>query len=441
MRHGKLLAESAPQKLLEKFQSSSLDEIFLKLCEAQNNAVTLIEDQGSNMEDTGGDAFNHDRNKYEQLQGNKTVSKRQVSRLRRFKALLVKNSLQFTRDYSIIIITVLLPMLLWASVLLAIDDPKNLNIGIVNDEAGNCDSSNFGNIWNDEISCHFSNLSCRFLNNLDSIVTQKYYNNISEAKYDVQRGELHEAPIGGFLLKKLYEWFLEVIEAIMRDCKYIPRLATPPIRFEDPIYGTTDLKYIDFVIPSILSVAAFTLGNTVSSFLIIIDRVEGVWNRSLVQGAKAKEILLSHIVVESIITIIQPIMVILIVFPVWGLKCKGSILVIIFLLFLITFCGMMSGFVISTFCTTVLPAVFLSMGNFIITTLITGCYWPTQGMPTWLDWISYIWPTTLPSQSFRGIIYKNSSISDSEVYIGFITTLGWTVLFFVVTIFGMKLKL
>ncbi|XP_011879416.1 PREDICTED: ABC transporter G family member 20-like [Vollenhovia emeryi] len=100
MRHGKLLAESAPQKLLEKFQSSSLDEIFLKLCEAQNNAVTLTEDQGSNIEDTGGDAFNHDRNKYEQLQGNKTVSKRQVSRLRRFKALFVKNSLQFTHDYS-----------------------------------------------------------------------------------------------------------------------------------------------------------------------------------------------------------------------------------------------------------------------------------------------------------------------------------------------------
>ncbi|XP_011860061.1 PREDICTED: ABC transporter G family member 20-like [Vollenhovia emeryi] len=72
--------------------------------------------------------------------------------------------------------------------------------------------------------------------------------------------------------------------------------------------------------------------------------------------------------------------------------------------------------------------------------IMTGCYWPTEGMPTWLDWISYIWPTTLPTQSLRGIIYKNSSISDSEVYIGFITTLGWTVLFFVVTIFGMKLK-
>ncbi|XP_011860944.1 PREDICTED: uncharacterized protein LOC105558054 isoform X2 [Vollenhovia emeryi] len=174
MRHGKLLTESAPQKLLEKFQSSSLDEIFLKLCEAQNDAVTLNEAQRSNMQDTGSDAFNHDENKYEQLKGNKTDSKRQVSRLRRFQALFVKNSIQITRNYSVLIYEISIPIIIWATVLLVIgNDLQNLNIGIVNDEAGNCDSSNFGNIWNDEISCHFSNLSCRFLNNLDdSIVTQ-----------------------------------------------------------------------------------------------------------------------------------------------------------------------------------------------------------------------------------------------------------------------------
>ncbi|XP_011861337.1 PREDICTED: ABC transporter G family member 23-like [Vollenhovia emeryi] len=194
MRHGKLLAESAPQKLLEKFQCSSLDEIFLKLCEAQNNAVTLNEAQGSNMEDTGSAAFTHDQDKYEQLKGNKTVSNRQVSRLKRFQALFVKNIIRFTRDYSQLIFAIVLPIVQPSILLFAVgSDPKNLNIGIVNDEAGNCEyGSNFGNIWNDETTCHFGNLSCRFLHNFDnSIATQKYYDNISEARYDIQRGELH----------------------------------------------------------------------------------------------------------------------------------------------------------------------------------------------------------------------------------------------------------
>ncbi|XP_011859631.1 PREDICTED: ABC transporter G family member 20-like, partial [Vollenhovia emeryi] len=327
MRHGKLLVESAPQKLLRQFQCSSFEEIFLKLCEAQTNAVTLNEAQESNMEDTGSDAFNHDQDNYEQLKENKTISERQVSRLRRFKALFVKNSIQLTRDYSILTLALLMPILQLSILVFAIgSDPKNLTIGIVNDEAGNCDGSNFGNIWNDKTTCHFGNLSCRFLNHFDnSIATQKYYDNISEARYDVQRGNIYgiiyfhqnfsealeirvenvtftkdfhllasqiqvffdmsEGPIGYFLQKNLFQWFLEVFKAIMRDCKYLPQLASPPIRFEDPIYGTTDLKYIDFVIPTYLLSYVFFLATSVSAILIITDRLEGVWNRSLVQGS------------------------------------------------------------------------------------------------------------------------------------------------------------
>ncbi|XP_011865320.1 PREDICTED: uncharacterized protein LOC105560644 [Vollenhovia emeryi] len=183
---------------------------------------------------------------------------------------------------------------------------------------------------------------------------------------------MSEKPIGLLLQKHLFEWFLDVFKAIMSDCKYLPKLATPPIRFEDPIYGTTDLKYIDFVIPSFLLVTAFTLGTIVSSLLIITDREEGVWNRSLVQGIKVEEILLSHIVVESIITIMHTITAILIVFPIWGLEYKGSIFVITLLLFLSEFCGMMCGFVISTFCTTIMSSTLLSSGSLVTTFIMTG---------------------------------------------------------------------
>lgn len=51
------------------------------------------------------------------------------------------------------------------------NDPKGLKIGVVNDEAGNCNySSNLGNIWNDEVTCHFDNLSCKFLQNFDDSI-------------------------------------------------------------------------------------------------------------------------------------------------------------------------------------------------------------------------------------------------------------------------------
>lgn len=41
MRCGKLLAESTPQELLERFNCSSLEEAFLGLCQAQDS--TMVE--------------------------------------------------------------------------------------------------------------------------------------------------------------------------------------------------------------------------------------------------------------------------------------------------------------------------------------------------------------------------------------------------------------
>jgi len=72
------------------------------------------------------------------------------------------------------VFVILLPIIHVGAFVFAIGQyPKDLKIGVVNDEAGNCDyGNNFGNVWNDEITCHFSNLSCRFLNNFDSIAIQ-----------------------------------------------------------------------------------------------------------------------------------------------------------------------------------------------------------------------------------------------------------------------------
>lgn len=131
MRCGKLLAESAPQQLLEQCQCLFLEEAFLKLCETQSNTDTLNEVQRSETEDTGCDILCQNQNRYKQTkvyieiiytvviknyvnlyyfitQINRSIKEiseykanpeRQVSQARRFKALLAKNSIQFLRYY------------------------------------------------------------------------------------------------------------------------------------------------------------------------------------------------------------------------------------------------------------------------------------------------------------------------------------------------------
>jgi hypothetical protein len=132
MRRGKLLAESAPHELLEQFECSSLEQAFLKLCDAQDKAITLNERSRRSQEVTSSNVLYQDRYRptkvyteiiyavliisknyinlyYFITQINrivkgisecKTISGRQVSRVKRFKALLAKNGVQFLRYYA-----------------------------------------------------------------------------------------------------------------------------------------------------------------------------------------------------------------------------------------------------------------------------------------------------------------------------------------------------
>lgn len=64
LRNGKLLAESTPQKLLDRFQCELLEEAFLKLSEAQENNINLNETQESKEDN---DVLNQDQDRYKQI--------------------------------------------------------------------------------------------------------------------------------------------------------------------------------------------------------------------------------------------------------------------------------------------------------------------------------------------------------------------------------------
>ncbi|XP_011170078.1 ABC transporter G family member 20 isoform X1 [Solenopsis invicta] len=479
MRRGKLLTESAPHELLEQFQCSSLEEAFLKLCDAQDNANSVNE--RDSQEETSDVLY---QDKFIQT---KEISKyktgRQVSRFKRFKALVAKNGVQFLRYYTGLIFAVFFPIVQVSVFLVAVGgDPKDIKIGIINNEAGNCDfGSNIGNVWNDGSSCHFGNLSCRFLHNFDdSIAKKKYYDDFSEAKRDVEDGKLcgiiyfsqnfsqglqirleeatfaddsdlyasqiqvfldmGDMQIGFFVQKKLYDSFIEISEGIMQDCKYLIKLAHPPIKFEDPIYGTNDPNYVDYVLPSYMLSLAFFMAVTISTSLIITDRLEGVWDRSVVQGVRSEEILLSHILIQSVIIIIHTIIIMFVCFVVWGFDCKGSILVASLLQFLGGFIGLMFGFVISVLAKNHTMAHYTSAGSFFPLIMLNGTLWPVEGMPKFLRWFSYAMPTTLPSISMRGLIYKGSSVFEWQVLIGFFVSLGWISFYFLVTVLCLRRK-
>lgn len=72
--------------------------------------------------------------------------------------------------------------------------------------------------------------------------------------------------------------------------------------------------------------------------------------------------------------------------------------------------------------------------------MFPGLLWPLEGMPKFLQEIVVYFPFTLPSISARNILEKGWSITNNQVYNGFLVISAWIVIFFTLCMIGLKRK-
>lgn len=87
----------------------------------------------------------------------------------------------------------------------------------------------------------------------------------------------------------------------------------------------------------------FFLATLVTSTIFINDRLEGIWDRTLVAGIKPMEMLLAHIVTQTVVMLIQCMEIIFLAGVVFGTANNGNDFTVIFLLMLLGFAGMCFG--------------------------------------------------------------------------------------------------
>ncbi|KAG7190251.1 hypothetical protein KM043_006370 [Ampulex compressa] len=481
MRCGLLLAESSPNELLEEFQCDSLEEAFLTLSQRQKESQ---ERGGPDLPSTFTPRLENVASSMETYQKSHVEAPANPVR-KKYTALFSKNFVQFFRHPGGILFALLLPLIQVMIFFNAIgDDPKELKISVVNEEAGHCDYGKYlGNVTYDarEYECTFSDLSCRFLDGFnDTIATKTYYDSLESATNAVKKGQtvgvmffssnfsqalqsriedfrsattgdivagqiqvnldMSNRQIGLHMKRRLFERFFDVYEEVVQECQIPQKFAKVPIRFEDPIFGIKEQKYSTFVAPVFLLTLTFFLSTSVASSIIIADRHAGVWDRSLVQGVTTPEILVSHLLTQLVVIIIQVVVALCLSFFQFDLECKGSLSAAIWLVLLEGICGMCYGFLISVMCTSHTVANYISTGSFYPVILLCGCVWPVEGMPKLLRWLSFTLPTTIPGISLRGVMDKGYPMSEPEVYSGFLVVGVWITCLVLVSLYGLRSK-
>ncbi|XP_059488543.1 ABC transporter G family member 20 isoform X1 [Neocloeon triangulifer] len=395
----------------------------------------------------------------------------------KMKALLQKNFLRMWRNVGVMLFIFALPVMQVILFCLAIGrDPTGLKMAIVNHE--------FNGTQRECLpmeGCNFVDLGCRYLQHLNNnSIVQVYYPDTESAIEAVRSGnawgalyftenftdalvarmvlgrdadeetldqseirvwlDMSNQQIGLMLNRDLQFSYRDFAQNLLSACDQNPKLADVPIQFKEPIYGSTDPSFTDFVAPGVILTIVFFLAVALTSSALIIERMEGLLDRSWVAGVTPFEILFSHVITQFVVMCGQTALVLVFMIAVFGVECKGDIGWVVVLTILQGLCGMCFGFVISAICELERNAIQLALGSFYPTLLLSGVIWPVEGMPTVLRFISQGLPLTMATTSLRSMLTRGWGIDEPDVYMGFVSTIIWIVLFLTISLIVLKVK-
>ncbi|XP_003696091.1 ABC transporter G family member 20 isoform X1 [Apis florea] len=395
----------------------------------------------------------------------------------RMKALLQKNFLRMYRNVGVLLFVFALPVMQVVLFCLAIGkDPTDLKMAIVNHEIpfGNssCPVSD---------GCNLSLLSCRYLSFLNSdLIEKQYYWDLDTAINAVREGnvwgtlyftenftdalvarmalgreadeetldqselrvwlDMSNQQVGLILVRDIQYSYRDFAKDLLKSCEQNEKLADIPIQFKDPIYGTQEPSFTDFVAPGVILTIVFFLAVALTSSILIIERMEGLLDRSWVAGVLPAEIIFSHVITQFVVMCGQTALVLIVMLVAFTVECQGQVGWVIVLTILQGLCGMCFGFVISAICELERNAIQLALGSFYPTLLLSGVIWPIEGMPSFLRRISQGLPLTMATTALRAMLTRGWDMGEMDVYLGFISTISWIILFLTISILVLKFK-
>lgn len=147
---------------------------------------------------------------------------------------------------------------------------------------------------------------------------------------------------------RILEAYEEYIRKFVETLHFPPPIKINPHLFETPIvrtavYGEIDPQFIDFMAPGIMVTIIFVLSIGLTALIFVIEKKEGLLERTAVANVNTLELITAHITMKLIIMIFQTVVLLVIATVLFGVNMKGSIYLAGFLIILQGFCGMSFG--------------------------------------------------------------------------------------------------
>lgn len=177
-----------------------------------------------------------------------------------------------------------------------------------------------------------------------------------------------------------------------------------------------------------------------SSIRYIQEKKQGTYERSLVAGTKTWEILFAYSCTECIVLVLQSLLVYFNLTVLIQIEVLGNFILVMILFIMSGFGGVTMGLFIGSLCNEEIEAALLAMALFFPNVFISGVIWPLEGMPIALQYIAYGLPCTLTGEAMRSLFSRGWAFSHPNVWPGYVSLLGYMLLYFLLTVLIQKVK-
>ncbi|XP_072565621.1 ABC transporter G family member 23 isoform X1 [Paramormyrops kingsleyae] len=475
MRNGRLLAEAPPDALMTQHSVTTLEAVFLQLCESSDQTghkPCTSSPQDLRTEDSQSSEGSRDESR--PILSEAATSSTQDSELtpdwkvrawhitpkwRNITALMIKTMVRMKRLPGFLCFQFLLPVIQISLMCLCIGgDPRGIPVAVVNNETS-------GDFYSRTLLSFLDNSSIQqvelshaeafagaydgqywaiigFGKNFSSYLMKRILQ--PRVTRDIVEGgsvhvwlDLTNRQIAIMLQKKVQEAFEAFVQKKLGTMSYLVSL---PVKFEEPIYGTKNTDFTTFVTPGAILSITFYLAVGLTALSFVLERKEGLLDRCCVAGVSCLETMLAHLFSQLFIISVQISLMLLFIFLVFKVPNEGPLVLVIALIVLQGVTGITFGLVISAAIDDEQSANQAALGVFYPNLIISGIIWPVECIPYPLRYLSLVLPQTYASEALRCIMYRGWDLSRMMVWRGFVVTLGWNTFFLVLAMVILKLR-
>ncbi|HYO49095.1 MAG TPA: ABC transporter permease [Chloroflexia bacterium] len=189
-----------------------------------------------------------------------------------------------------------------------------------------------------------------------------------------------------------------------------------PLQIETTrLYGSADLKMLDFFAPMFIAYIGFFLIFMLTSVSFLRERTQGTMERLSASPVTRIELVLGYMLGFGFFSMIQAAVLLLFTVFVLQVQYTGNLLSIFVVTLALVLGAVNLGIFLSAFARNELQAIQFIPLVILPQVLLSGLLWPVQDMPGWLQAIARIMPLTYAIEALTDIMIRGKSLASTWV--------------------------